>query len=217
MRRLVHVSALGAAPDAPSQYLRSKAGGEAVLHSAGLDLTVLRPSVIFGAEDKFMNVFAQLQTVFPLIPVAGADTRFQPVWVGDVAQAVVHCLQDFHTVDQTYELCGPEVFTLAQLVHNAGLLGRCEPRPRSARVWHSLCLGLAASRDDGVGTWPTPHEPRQPALHEGRQCRYTAAARLASTAHSTGFAGRCGTGLFGRTRTAQRTESLARSRRPLTE
>ena len=120
VRRLVHVSALGAAPEAPSQYLRSKAGGEAVLHSAGLDLTVLRPSVIFGAEDKFMNVFAQLQAVFPVIPLAGAETRFQPVWVGDVAQAVVHCLQDFHTVDQTYELCGPEVFTLAQLVHNAG-------------------------------------------------------------------------------------------------
>ena len=120
VRRLVHVSALGAAPDAPSHYLRSKAGGEAVLHSAGLDLTVLRPSVIFGAQDKFMNVFAQLQAVFPVIPLAGADTRFQPVWVGDVAQAVAHCLQDFHTVDQTYELCGPEVFTLAQLVRNAG-------------------------------------------------------------------------------------------------
>jgi NADH dehydrogenase len=120
VRRLVHISALGAAQDGPSQYLRSKAGGEAVLHSAGLDLTVLRPSVIFGAEDKFMNVFAQLQSVFPVIPLAGADTRFQPVWVGDVAQAVVHCLQDVHTMDQTYELCGPEVFTLAQLVLNAG-------------------------------------------------------------------------------------------------
>ena len=120
VRRLVHVSALGAAVEAPSQYLRSKAGGEAVLHSAGLDMTVLRPSVIFGADDKFMNVFAQLQSVFPLIPLAGANTRFQPVWVGDVAQAVVHCLQDVHTMDQTYALCGPEVFTLAQLVQSAG-------------------------------------------------------------------------------------------------
>ena len=120
VRRLVHISALGAASDGPSLYQRSKAGGESVLHSAGLDLTVLRPSVIFGSEDKFMNVFAQLQAVFPVMPLAGADTRFQPVWVGDVAQAVVHCLQDFHTVDQTYELCGPEVFTLAQLVQSAG-------------------------------------------------------------------------------------------------
>ena len=120
VRCLVHVSALGAANDAPSDYLRSKAGGESVLHSAGLDLTVLRPSVIFGAQDQFLNVFAKLQAMFPVIPLAGASTRFQPVWVGDVAQAVVHCLQDFHTVDQTYELCGPEVFTLAQLVQSAG-------------------------------------------------------------------------------------------------
>lgn len=120
VRRLVHISALGAAADAPSLYQRSKAGGESVLHSAGLDLTVLRPSVIFGAQDQFMNVFAQLQTIFPVIPLAGAHTRFQPVWVGDVAQAVVHCLQDFHTVDQTYDIVGPEVFTLAQLVQSAG-------------------------------------------------------------------------------------------------
>jgi len=120
VRRLVHISALGAATDGPSLYQRSKAGGESVLHSAGLDLTVLRPSVIFGAQDQFMNVFAQLQAVFPVIPLAGADTRFQPVWVGDVAQAVVHCLQNFDTVDHTYEICGPDVFTLAQLVQSAG-------------------------------------------------------------------------------------------------
>ena len=120
VRRVVHISALGAAPDAPSLYQRSKAGGESVLHSAGLDLTVLRPSVIFGAQDKFLNVFAQLQAVFPVIPLAGADTRFQPVWVGDVAQAVVRCLQQARTVDHTYEVCGPEVFTLAQLVQLSG-------------------------------------------------------------------------------------------------
>mgnify|MGYP003602260367 FL=1 len=124
VRRMVQVSALGAAPDGPSMYQRSKARGEAVLQAAAgagaLDLTVLRPSVIFGADDKFLNVFAQLQRVFPVIPLAGADTRFQPVWVEDVAGAVVRCLHDDTTIGRTYEACGPEVFTLRELVRLAG-------------------------------------------------------------------------------------------------
>lgn len=120
VRRLVHVSALGADPQGPSMYQRSKARGEAVLHAAGLSLTVLRPSVIFGAEDKFLNLFADLQKFAPVIPLAGSGTRFQPVWVGDVARAVVHCLQTPATIGQTYELCGPDVMTLGELVQRAG-------------------------------------------------------------------------------------------------
>lgn len=124
VRRLVHVSALGAAADAPSMYQRSKAQGEAVLQAAAqagqLDLTVLRPSVIFGAQDRFLNLFAQLQSTFPVMPLAGADTRFQPVWVGDVARAVLQCLQARETIGQTYELCGPDVCTLRELVQLAG-------------------------------------------------------------------------------------------------
>ena len=124
VRRLVQVSALGAALDGPSMYQRSKARGEAVLHTEAaadfLDLTVLRPSVIFGAQDKFLNVFAQLQRMFPLIPLAGANTRFQPVWVEDVAEAVMRCLQDDATIGQIFEACGPEVFTLRDLVRLAG-------------------------------------------------------------------------------------------------
>ncbi len=127
VKRLVHVSALGAEPTAadtaPSLYLRSKSRGEAVLQAAardGLQLTVLRPSVIFGAGDRFLNLFARLQRVFPVMPLAGAQARFQPVWVEDVAQAIVHCLQTPATVDQTYEACGPDIFTLKQLVQLAG-------------------------------------------------------------------------------------------------
>lgn len=120
VRRLVHISALGASPDSPSMYQRSKARGEAALLGSGLDVTVLRPSVIFGAQDKFLNTFARLQQVFPVIPLAGSQARFQPVWVGDVASAVVRCLQDSTTVGQVYEACGPEVFTLKQLVQLAG-------------------------------------------------------------------------------------------------
>ena len=119
VKRLVHVSALGAALDAPSMYQRSKARGEQALQSVPLDLTVLRPSVIFGAEDKFLNVFATLQRVFPFVPLAGAATRFQPVWVEDVASAITHCLQHTDTVGKTFDLCGPQVFTLKELVQFA--------------------------------------------------------------------------------------------------
>ncbi len=120
VRRLVHISALGAALDSPSKYQRSKARGEAALRNSGLDVTVLRPSVIFGANDKFLNTFAQLQQFFPVIPLAGSQARFQPVWVDDVAQAVVRCLQDTSTIGQVYELCGPDIFTLKQLMQLAG-------------------------------------------------------------------------------------------------
>jgi NADH dehydrogenase len=124
VHRLVHISALGADERAASMYQRSKAQGEKVLHAAvqtaNLELTVLRPSVIFGADDKFINVFAKLQAVFPFMPLAGATTRFQPVWVQDVARAVVHCLSHRTTVGETFELCGPEIFTLQQLVEIAG-------------------------------------------------------------------------------------------------
>lgn len=118
--RLVHVSALGADPQGPSMYQRSKARGETVLQASGLDLTVLRPSVIFGPEDKFLNLFADLQQVLPFMPLAGSDTRFQPVWVSDVAAAIVRCLHEHQTIGQTYEACGPETFTLGQLVHRSG-------------------------------------------------------------------------------------------------
>ena len=120
VQRLVHISALGADPQGPSMYQRSKARGETVLHNAGLQLTILRPSVIFGAEDKFLNLFADLQAVAPFMPLAGSGTRFAPVWVGDVARAVVVCLQKLDTIGQTYELCGPDVMTLGELVQRAG-------------------------------------------------------------------------------------------------
>jgi len=119
-RRIVHVSALGADLNAASMYQRSKARGEAVLLNSGLDVSVLRPSVIFGAEDKFLNTFASLQKIFPVIPLAGSTARFQPVWVQDVAAALVKCLEDNSTIGKTFEACGPEIFTLKQLVQLAG-------------------------------------------------------------------------------------------------
>jgi uncharacterized protein YbjT (DUF2867 family) len=120
VRRVVHVSALGAVDSAPSRYLRSKAAGERVLRKAPLDLTLLRPSVIFGEHDRFINLFARLLSVFPVLPLAGANARFQPVWVEDVARAVVTCLDTPSSVSQTIECVGPTQYTLAKLVRLTG-------------------------------------------------------------------------------------------------
>lgn len=128
VRQLVHISALGAnaqKPDSlPSMYLRSKSMGEAILmaNCSKLVLTILRPSVIFGAGDHFLNLFAGLQKIVPLVPLAGADARFQPVWVEDVASAVVKSLERSGSEQLTVEACGPQVFTLRELVELAGRL-----------------------------------------------------------------------------------------------
>ena len=128
VRRVIHVSALGAAVDAPSRYLRSKARGEAALRAAGLDLTVLRPSVIFGERDRFLNLFASLQSIFPVLPLAGASARFQPVWVDDVATAIARAVDDASSCGLTIECCGPRVYTLKELVALAGVWSG-SPRP----------------------------------------------------------------------------------------
>ena len=120
VKRVVHVSALGASANAPSRYLRSKAAGEALLATSGLDVTVLRPSVIFGAHDRFLNLFAQLQSVAPVMPLAGSQARLQPVWVEDVAQAIVLALDTPSSIGQTFECAGPQVYTLGELVRLAG-------------------------------------------------------------------------------------------------
>jgi NADH dehydrogenase len=120
VRRVVHVSALGADAKAPSMYLRSKAAGEAALQQPGVALTVLQPSVIFGVGDGFLNLFARLQAVLPVMPLACAGARFQPVWVDDVAEAIVRALDTPATAGQTIECAGPRVYTLAELVRLAG-------------------------------------------------------------------------------------------------
>lgn len=126
VQRVVHVSALGVADDAPSMYLRSKAAGEGVWLRSGLKVTVLRPSVIFGARDRLLNLFARLQALAPVVPLGGAHARFQPVWVEDVAAAVVRCLASASPPGPVIECAGPQVFTLAELVRTAGRLAGCE-------------------------------------------------------------------------------------------
>lgn len=149
--RLVHVSALGADVAGPSRYQRSKAQGEAALVGAGLDLTLLRPSVIFGAEDRFLNLFARLQRLFPVMPLAGANARFQPVWVNDVARAIVLCLERPTHADtentEIIECVGPDILTLADLVRLAGRHGSRQrpvlPLPMPLGRLQALMMELA--------------------------------------------------------------------------
>ena len=110
---LVHMSAIGADAESSAEYGRSKAGGEAAVRAAFPSATILRPSIIFGREDAFINRFAGLIRMLPIVPVIGAETKFQPVFVGDVARAVVAALQG--PGGQTYELGGPQVFSMLQL------------------------------------------------------------------------------------------------------
>jgi uncharacterized protein YbjT (DUF2867 family) len=120
VRRLVHMSALNADPEGPSRYLRSKGEAEAAVAASGLDWTIVEPSVIFGREDAFLNLFARLLRVAPVIALAGAEVRFQPVYVGDVAACMVGSLSLPATIGQKYPLCGPTPYTLRDLVRYAG-------------------------------------------------------------------------------------------------
>jgi NADH dehydrogenase len=149
VKRVVHVSALGVGLQAPSNYLRSKAAGEAVwqkaLQETGGTLTILRPSVIFGAEDRFTNLFARLQRFAPVLPLAGAGARFQPVWVGDVAQAVVASLFGGMHPGPVVECAGPEVLTLQQIVQRVGAMAGCRrpvlALPESAALLQASAMG----------------------------------------------------------------------------
>lgn len=121
VHRLVHISALNADPAGPSMYLRSKGDGEkAVRAGSRLATTIFRPSVVFGPQDNFLNTFTLLQRLFPVIPLAKPDAKFQPVFVGDVASAIVNTLDLDAASGRTYELGGPTVYTLEALVKFCG-------------------------------------------------------------------------------------------------
>ncbi len=113
VKALVHISAIGADAHSNAEYGQSKAGGEAAVHAAFPAAVILRPSIVFGREDQFINRFAGLIRMLPVVPVIGAATRFQPVFVGDVAKAVAAALA--HQDGRVLELGGPEIFSMMEL------------------------------------------------------------------------------------------------------
>jgi uncharacterized protein YbjT (DUF2867 family) len=166
VRRLVHMSALKADPKGPSEYLRSKGDGEAVVLAAkgDLDVTVFRPSVIFGLGDSFLSTFAKVLKKLPFFPLGYGHARFQPVWAADVADAFVDSLGDASTFGQAYELVGPKIYTLRELVDYTKEL------TRQHRLHHCAVgrLGLPAGRPDVAGP-QADAVAGQPALDGSRQ------------------------------------------------
>lgn len=133
VRRLLHVSALGADSAGASMYQRSKGDGEAAIQKELADWreggwTIFRPSVVFGPDDNFTNMFARLARWLPVLPLAGAQARMQPVYVGDVVSAMVTALGDSHTCGKAYELGGPQVYTMGEIARLCAAWGG-HPRP----------------------------------------------------------------------------------------
>jgi len=175
VQRFVHVSALGASAQGTSAYSRSKAAGEAAIMAVAkenplLCVTILQPSVVFGPKDKFMNMFAGLARFFPVLPLAGSKAKMQPIYVVDLAQAIANCLVNKHTCGQTYEMAGPNVYTLGELVTLAAKYSG-HPRPvidlpmsiGRMQAWFFECLpgeplmsrdNLDSLKTDNVATKP---------------------------------------------------------------
>ena len=157
VERFIHLSAIGADPRSTSAYARTKAAGEAAVRDAFPTATILRPSIVFGPEDQFFNRFAAMATVSPVLPmIGGGETRFQPVYVGDVADAVVRCIDDPATAGRTYELGGPKIYTFRALVEL--LLAEI----RRKRLLVDLPFGLATLQARLMSLLPnTPLTPDQ--------------------------------------------------------
>ena len=156
--RLLHMSALGASASAPSEYQRSKAAGERAVRASGdaVAFTIFRPSVIFGEDDAFLNMFARLVRMAPVIPLAGAHSRVSPIWVEDVARCFLASLGDPRTVGQAYDLCGPRSYALEELIGYVGrIVGRkptVVPLPGALAYLQALALehlpGKLMTRDN---------------------------------------------------------------------
>jgi NADH dehydrogenase len=148
VQHLVHVSAIGANADGPARYARSKAEGEAAVRAAFPAATILRPSIVFGAEDQFFNRFGALARVSPVMPVIAGATRFQPVYVGDVADAVMQVLRRQEAAGAVYELGGPRIMNFREII--GWILAHTRRHNPMVAVPHVLARLLAAIPFSGL-------------------------------------------------------------------
>ncbi len=147
--RVLHVSALGADLQSPSAYARSKAAGEAAVRAAFPNATIFRPSIVFGPEDDFFNRFARMARLLPALPlIGGGRTRFQPVYVGDVADALMAALADPKAMGRIYELGGPQTYSFRELMEI--LLAQI----RRKRLMVSVPFPIAALQGAALGLLP---------------------------------------------------------------
>jgi len=144
LKRYLHMSALGADSNGPSMYQRSKGDGEAAVKASSLDWTIFRPSVIFGAQDQFINLFTKLTKLFPVMPLANHQAKFQPVSVDDVASAFVMALKMPQTIHESYDLVGPMVYSMKEIVEFAARRAKtsCAIIPVPAFVGHLQALAF---------------------------------------------------------------------------
>lgn len=173
IRRIVHMSSLQADANAPSEYLRSKAAGEAALqaYASTLNITIFRPSIIFGRGDSFINLFAGLIRYLPVVVLAKPNARFQPVWVEDVASCFAASMQNTQTYGQVYELAGPKVYSFRELVQQVmitlgvkrPIIGLCDKLSYAQAFMMELLPVKLMSRDnvrsmevDSVSQQPFP-------------------------------------------------------------
>ena len=144
LKRYLHMSALGADSHGPSMYQRSKGDGEAAVKASNLDWTIFRPSVIFGAHDQFINLFSKLTRLFPAMPLANHQAKFQPVSVDDVASSFVKSLSMPQTIHHSYDLVGPTVYTMKEIVEFSARKAKtsCAIIPVPAFVGHLQALAF---------------------------------------------------------------------------
>jgi len=144
LKRYLHMSALGADSHGPSMYQRSKGDGEAAVKASNLDWTIFRPSVIFGGQDQFINLFTKLTKLFPAMPLANHQAKFQPVSVDDVVTAFVKALKMPQTIHHAYDLVGPTVYTMKEIVEFAARKAKtsCAIIPMPAFVGHLQALAF---------------------------------------------------------------------------
>ena len=152
--RLVQMSALGAHPDSPSTYARTKTEGEVAAREAYPDAVVVRPSIVFGPEDRFFNRFAQMAATSPVLPlIGGGTTRFQPVFVGDVARALTLAVTDPAAAGRTYELGGPTAYSFRELME---LMLKETGHRRILLPFPFAVAGLLGAAGDMAGVFMTP-------------------------------------------------------------